>query len=332
MTCMTPRERMLCALKGGTPDKVPTAEIDFQLHKDLLGKEILLGSDLKICSPKEKARLLHQNAEIYTETALALDLSAITIHPPEIECSPGYIADWAYPTVEDHLHVIRLVKELSGGVFAVAGGIDGTYQIPAGNSIEEFAYGLADDPDGMKERAEKYLYNALEIMKRVIDAGAEVLYNCSDYCFNQGPFLSPAMFEKFVYPYLKRQTEELRRCGAYVIKHTDGNIMPILEMIADCHPHAIHSLDPLAKVDIKEVKEKYGHRLCLMGNVDVTKLQQGPVEDIIKSAEYALRCGMPGGGYIFSSCNSIFSKVPLENYRVMLAVRDRMGVYPTEIK
>ena len=46
----------------------------------------------------------------------------------------------------------------------------------------------------------------------------------------------------------------------------------------------------------------------------------GPKEKIIESAEYALEHGPKGGGYIFSSSNTIFKGIPLENYELMLDV------------
>jgi len=50
---------------------------------------------------------------------------------------------------------------------------------------------------------------------------------CSDYCFNTGPFLSPLQFSEFIAPYLARQVQAFRDMGYYVIKHTDGNILPL---------------------------------------------------------------------------------------------------------
>ena len=54
---------------------------------------------------------------------------------------------------------------------------------------------------------------------------------CSDYCFNNGPFLSPTMFDDFVTPYLARLTPGTGRWASTSIKHTDGNIMPILDSL-----------------------------------------------------------------------------------------------------
>jgi uroporphyrinogen decarboxylase len=151
---------------------------------------------------------------------------------------------------------------------------------------------------------------------------------CSDYCFNTGPFLSPALFGEFITPYLARLTKAYRDMGFYVIKHTDGNIMPILDQLVQTGPHALHSLDPQGGVDIAEVKRLVGDRLALCGNVNCGLLDTGTDEEVIASTRYALQHGMPGGGYIFSTSNCIYTGMRLRRYTLMLEVWRREGNYP----
>lgn len=151
---------------------------------------------------------------------------------------------------------------------------------------------------------------------------------CRDYCLNTGPFLSPDQFSEFVSPYLSRLIDEYRKLGYYVIKHTEGNIMPIIDQLVAANPHALHSLDPQAGVDIAHIKRLYGKRICLIGNVNCGLLQTGTDEEVIESAGYALKSGMPGGGYIFSTSNCVYTGMPLERYHLMLSIRDRIGHYP----
>ena len=159
-------------------------------------------------------------------------------------------------------------------------------------------------------------------------AGIEAVAMCSDYCMNAGPFLSPELFAEFVTPFLKLQVAELRKLGFYTIKHTDGNIMPIIDQLAECAPDALHSLDPQGGVDIAEVKKRYGDRLCLIGNVNCGLMDTGTDAEVAASAEYALRHGMPGGGYVFSTSNCIYTGMPLEHYELILKIRHEKGVYP----
>ncbi len=115
--------------------------------------------------------------------------------------------------------------------------------------------------------------------------------------------------------------------GFYTIKHTDGNIMPILDQLVAAGPHALHSLDPQGGVDIAEVKRLAGARVCLIGNVNCGLIDTGSEEEYLASARYALRSGMPGGGYIFSTSNCVYTGMDLDRYRRILGLWREEGVY-----
>ncbi len=116
--------------------------------------------------------------------------------------------------------------------------------------------------------------------------------------------------------------------GFYTIKHTDGNIMPILDQLVQCHPHALHSLDPQGGVDIAQVKALCGNKVCLIGNVNCGLMDTGSGAEAAESARYALKHGMPGGGYIFSTSNCIYTGMKLSRYETILDVWRREGNYP----
>ena len=154
----------------------------------------------------------------------------------------------------------------------------------------------------------------------VLDGGLDGFALCSDYCFNTGPFLRPEQFARFVTPYLKQLIAAYREMGFYVIKHTDGGIMPIIEQLVECNPHALHSLDPQAGIDIKVVKEMYGDQICLCGNVNCGLIDTGTEEEYLASTRYALEHGMPGYGYIFCTSNCVFRGMPLESYDLIHSI------------
>ena len=108
--------------------------------------------------------------------------------------------------------------------------------------------------------------------------------------------------------------------GHYAIKHTDGDIMPILDQLVSTRPHAIHSLDPMAGVDIAKLKKMIGNKVALIGNVNCALLQTGTLEEIRESALYCLTHGKPGGGYIYSTSNVPFRGLPLERYLYILDI------------
>ena len=75
------------------------------------------------------------------------------------------------------------------------------------------------------------------------------------------------------------------------------------------------------------MKRLYGDRICLIGNVNCGLLQTGTDQQVIDSVRYALSSGMPGGGYIFSTSNCIYTGMAPELYELMLKVWRKEGNY-----
>lgn len=303
MAEMTPKERAVKALTLQIPDKIPTFELEFQLEKEMFGKNFLRYQELEGLSPKEKEYRVKENAEYMLQVYEALEYSIIPIH---------------YLKLPEMKMTIRHIRELTGERFMLTAHGDGTFAIPSGENLFDFVYWLTDHPEEVREKARKMAASAIERNKELIDTGLDSFILCDDYCFNSGPFLSPDMFRDFIQPYLYQIIKETRKDGAYTIKHTDGNIMPILNMLVECKPHALHSIDPMAGVDIREVKRLVGDKVCLCGNVHCAALQTGSEQDIINSCEYCLTYAKPNGGYIYCTSNIPFKGLKPERYRLVL--------------
>lgn len=324
---MTPKERAVAALTLHTPDMVPTFELEFQLEEEMFGRKFITPdlepANLAKLSQQEKERALFEFARYVVHVYQSLEYSIIP--------GPYGIGDWIdceRAIISPELKLIHAyIRELVGDTMMIGYHGDGTFAIPDGNEMYAFAYQITDDPEGMEAKAEAMMRSAIERNKVLQDSGVDCLLLCSDYCFNSGPFVSPRMFRRFIQPYLARIIEAARKDGLYTIKHTDGNIMPILDQLVECQPHALHSIDPMAGVDIKVVKALVGDQVCLCGNVHCAALQTGTDEEVIASARYCLTHAKPGGGYIFCTSNIPFKGMPPERYRLILDIWKEMRDY-----
>lgn len=120
-----------------------------------------------------------------------------------------------------------------------------------------------------------------------------------------------------------------KKLGLLVIKHTDGLIWPIIDKIVDSGIDCLDPIDPVAGMSLREVKQKYGSRIALKGNVDCSHLMTlGTPAQVEEATRQALRAGAPGGGFILSSSNSIHSTVKPENYMAMVDTLRKYGRYP----
>jgi uroporphyrinogen decarboxylase len=320
MNSASPRERFIAALeRRSLSGRVPHFELVFYLTMEAFGKVHPLHRDYQQWfQMKEEERHLHRRdmADLYIATAERYEHSAIFVHP-----NPD--------TFDECARLIEIIRQKTGDRYFIMKHGDVTYGIPEGDKMMAFCLRLKHEPQRLKDEMEaaidRKLYEA-ERQKQLVGLDGYAL--CNDYCFNNGPFLSPQQFSEFVAPYLTRLIQGYRELGYYVIKHTDGNIMSILDQLIEANPHALHSLDPQAGVDIAEVKRRCGDQLCLIGNVNCGLLDTGSDEDVIASTRYALRHGMPGGGYILSTSNCVYTGMPLEKYELMLDVWRAEGNYP----
>lgn len=317
---MQPRERFITALeRQPLTGPVPHFELVFFLTMEAFGRvHPSHRSYHQWMQMEDKERMLHRAdmADLFIRTADRFDHSAIFIHP-----NPD--------TVEETHYLIDIIRERTGDRYFIMRHGDATFSIPDGTHMAEFSYRLYDDPQGLKDEAQRMVDRALERGRRhAAHGGLDGFALCADYCFNSGPFISPEHFSEFIAPFLAQLVAGYRELGFYVIKHTDGNIMPILDDLLAANPHALHSLDPQAGVDMAEMKRICGDRVCLIGNVNCGMLDTGTDQEVIDSATYALTHGMPGYGYIFSTSNCIYTGMRLQRYELMLDVWRKKGIYP----
>ena len=316
---MTPRERFIAALeRRPLTGRVPHFELVFFLTMEAFGKvHPSHRSYHQWLQMEEKERALHRRdmADLYIAVAERFEHSAIFVHP-----NPN--------SIEETCRLIESIRDRSGDRFFLMRHGDATFELPNGAQLVEFAYRLADEPEKVHAEAQAAVDAALQrAAEYAKHGGLDGFALCSDYCFNTGPFLSPAQFGEFITPYLARLTQGYRDLGFYVIKHTDGNIMPVLDQLVQTNPHALHSLDPQGGVDMAEIKKLVGQKVCLIGNVNCGLVDTGTDAQVIESTQYALRHGMPGGGYIFSTSNCIYTGMKLARYEMILDVWRKAGNY-----
>lgn len=319
---MTPRERFIRALRREPlTGLVPHFELVFFLTMEAFGK--VHPSHRRYdqwyqMTARERELHLADMADLYIRTAETYGHSAIFVHP-----NPG--------GEEDTVRLLELIRERTGDTYYLTMHGDPTFAIPEGDAMMEFTTRLFEESEKVKEEAESRLADAVASAERLVTRHPGLLDGytlCSDYCFNVNPFFSPAMFEEFIAPYLQRVIDAYHAMGLYTIKHTDGNIMPILEQMVECGPDALHSLDPQGGVSIPEVRRITKGRVALCGNVNCGLLQTGTDEECIADVRRSLREGMAEPGYIFCTSNCAYTGMPLERYELMNRIWREEGIYP----
>ena len=196
------------------------------------------------------------------------------------------------------------------------------------HGFEETLMDLVDNIELIRGIIEKAVDYYSEIGKIAAGMGCDIGLSGDDISGINGMFMSPYHFKEIIYPAMKRLYKNWRKDGLYIMKHTDGNIYPVMDLIIDTGIDCLHPIDPLAGMDLEYVKSKWGDKICIMGNVNCAgNLVFGSKEDVIEEVKRCIDIAAPGGGYICSSSNSIPRSVKPENYRTMIETIKKYGLY-----
>lgn len=321
MAELTGKERFSAALRREKiVGRVPHFELVFFLTMEVLGK-VHPGhrayDQWNQMSAVEKKLHVDDMADCYIKIAEKYHHDAIFVHP-----NP-----WDFDNLK---RLLETVREKSDNKYFIMMHGDTTCGIPDGESMMDFTCMMYEEPEKIHDMQNRNLESAQKNAVALAKTGLLDGYAlCSDYSFNVNPFYSPESFAELIAPHLKDCISMYRENGYYTIKHSDGNINPILDQIVDCNPHAIHSIDPQGHMVLSDVKKKYGDRVCCIGNVNCGLLQTGTDEEAAADVRRSLREGMSDGyGYIFSTSNCVYTGLALERYEMMNQIWWNEGIYP----
>lgn len=337
MATMTSRERIFAALEGRAPDRAPVAELaidpkvldaiapgmsyeDFIDHVDMD-----MAACLTMADDPDRVNWVDSEKGTWRDKWGALqirtfDIISVVTGPPRIETEADLDAyeppDPRQATVLEYAR--RLVKRFKGTrAIAVVG--EGTFApsqyLRAG--LENLLIDYIERPQFVKKLAAIGLDYHVELYRRLIAEGVEVVVLGDDYAGKHGTFMSPAHFEEFILPGLRTLAREIRAAGAYCIKHSDGDLWGIMEMLTSAGFDMLGPLEP-AYMPLDEVRKYSGGRVGVMGNVDVDLLSRGSVDEVRAATRDLLTRMRPLGGHILSSGNTISSSVRPENFMAML--------------
>ncbi len=183
------------------------------------------------------------------------------------------------------------------------------------------------------ELVHRYMRVTTEGVVRLVRAqaalGVDGITGGNDWAFKTGPMFSVKLLRSLIAPYLKRIVDEAHQLGLPYIKHADGDMrshLPVL--VEEVGIDGLHAIEPEASMDIFELKQRYRGRLTLLGNLDCDLLVRGKPDQIRTSVARLMREVAPGGGYVFSSANTVLMDVPMQNLEAMQSAAREFGVYP----
>lgn len=342
---MTSYERVMTALEGGRPDRVPVVPI----VRDWSARQV----GFRFCDIMESVEK-YVYAQYFCVRQFGYDAvwDLLAIHaeaeamgsilkvpedmPPSIEVP--FVKDYEEdlgklqipdPWKDGRLPMIlegtRRLKELCKEEYAVIGYIQAPFR--HASMLRGSEYVMRDvfkKPEQLKKLLEIATESLIVYGKAVAAAGADVI--CISDPSSSGDAVSREIWEEFGAPYTKMVVSEVRQTGIRMFLHICGDTSDRVDSLAETGVEGL-SLDQ--KVDFSYARKTLGDSICLMGNVDpVQTLIFGNPEDVAAEAGYAITTAGKNGNFILSSGCMMPPDVPPENVTAMVDTARTKGVYP----
>jgi len=348
MQKLTGAERILQALDRREPDMVPTMELyidpkvrdailtdaSYEDFVDFMDLDAIVITDVA----NERFEVLDEAKGIVRDKWSVIKRSTGELDSFPIEAPvksekdlEGYVPPdpdltWRYDELKS------AVKRFKGQRAVIAFLVDVFYVVDEIRGIADHCMDVIRNPGLIEQLNQMVLDYNLRHIKNCIEVGADVIWIGGDFATNFGPVLSPKLMAKFAIEALKAQIEVCKQHGIRTIKHTDGNIWSIFDMLIETGINGIHGLDPVAGMNIGQAKVKYGDQICLVGNIDCAQLLTwGTVEEVQQAVKDCIAVAGVGGGLICTSSNSIHSGVKPDDYVTMVEAIRKHGKYPLSL-
>ena len=350
---MKPAERFITALKRGIPDRVPIFEFPFsqKLQEELIGYRTELYNGAAIAKVSQELGL--DAIPVFMGGYCGFDFFGSEDDTFTDDWGITYIKkgwpirsqisspikdrkDWKKYIMPDPMESWRL-KQIEDSVeankkgLAIVVGLRGPVSMLSWflMDIQSLSIALYEDPGVVSDINHDLVQWNLQAAREVVrNIKVDAFLVADDWGSTKGLLLSPGHLRKhFLRPYgeLVRGLKEL---GLPVIMHNDGNIWEMLEELVDTGIDAYHPVEKMAGMDLARVKQKYGQRICPIGNVNnKTVLVSGTAEEVKAETISCLKSGSPDGGYIISSDHSIHDDIPIENVTTFIRTAKQFGVY-----
>lgn len=157
-----------------------------------------------------------------------------------------------------------------------------------------------------------------EIVASVDTIGACIVND--DWGFKNQTMFSPDMLRRWVFPWHKRIVDVIHTAGKSAILHSCGQLRDVMnDVIDDMGYDAKHSFEDQI-TPIEEAYDLYGHRIALMGGIDMDFLARSSIQDIMKRSSDMIEKSLEKGAYALGSGNSIPDYIPDDSYFAMISV------------
>ncbi|MBI4321356.1 MAG: uroporphyrinogen decarboxylase family protein [Chloroflexi bacterium] len=339
---MTPRERVLTAIRNGQPDRVPVlpayqagmmSRAHCRFSECFSNGDTFVAAAVKCYEDLGFDGIFDFGMPPMIAEAAGATLVIAQDNPPV----PGEPVVKTYDDLDalqprdvrskgrvPHLLSIisRMRKALGPDVAIVASGPIPFRIADCMRGTQGFYKDLIRNPAFVKRLVDFGVQPCIEYAEAAIEAGADMLMIPD--ALSGKTAISRKHYEEFNYPYAKKVFDALNAKGIPYWLHTCGDWSDRFDLATEGPP----CLHLAAEADLAQLKSLYGSKISFAGNVSsVDVMLLGSVEDVTREARRCIERGAPGGGFILSADCAVPPATPEQNLHALVAAAREYGRY-----
>jgi len=292
-------------------------------------------------------RWLEQRADLWTQECIIHtphgDLRTVTVfpdvNPPAViekmiknpaEDLPKLYDTWDF----DHVDTLEADQQRAAlgelGVYGTGLPTPGfqIWETMFEGGVQSLSYLQMDEPELLDEMRERYHDYILRMLPHHLAYRPDFILTGGSGSVTMA---SPALWRKYALPTLQAITAEAKKAGVLTMVHSCGKERYMVEVCAtetdlDC----INPLEipPMGDCDLAEIKQAFGDKIALMGNLHTTNLMlRGSAEEVKAAARQAIADAATGGGFILSTGDQCGRDTPDANIFALLEAAEEYGKY-----
>jgi len=197
-------------------------------------------------------------------------------------------------------------------------------------NTEDDIYDYYDEPEKFEQLRDILLERFEKRFHRLMSLDAKPDFICTG---GSGTLIHQTVdiFRSLALPIVKKITA---LCKEYHIPSQIHSCGPEKELVQICAEETdLTIIDPLeippmGNCNLRELKQKYGHKLILKGNLHTTEVMlHGSVQDVIDASKRAIDDAAEGGGFVLSTGDQCGRDTPEENIFAMIETARTYGKY-----
>ena len=195
--------------------------------------------------------------------------------------------------------------------------------------LDQLAFAMHDCPELLDELCALHERVMLRELEMILDSGL------FDFVLLGGSgaitMASPDLFDRYAFPTIQKACRLCRQAGVATVLHSCGRETHIVKRCAEeSELDCINPLEipPMGDCAMATLKQAYGDKIALMGNLHTTDVMLlGSADEVGAAARQCIDDAAAGGGFILSTGDQCGRDTPDENIFALVDAAKTYGAY-----